>query len=342
MRNVLRARYGAVLTALAVLGLAACGGGDGDGAAVGTASAKPSAVEKELSLNFGVVPASANQWSYYIAQDEGFFAKNKVAPRAVAIQDSNKLTQSLASGALDLAALTPDGALIASANGSNKIVFVGAFVNSPNIPLVTAKEITSVAQLKGKTIGVSALTSSDALFVKEILNQAGIAPSDYKVVAVGGSSNRVAALKRGAIQGTILSPPQNMVAQAGGYNLVATTNAAVPNYVWLAIAANRDYVKQNPEAVKRVLRSIGQATDWFYDPANKAAATAALVKNASLEPAIADMAYTKFTTDKVLSPDVSIDPKGLEAVATFMKAAGEVDISKIPALETFIDSSYLP
>jgi hypothetical protein len=54
------------------------------------------------------------------------------------------------------------------------------------------------------------------------------------------------------------------------------------------------------------------------------------------------MAYTKFTTDKVLSPDVSIDPKGLEAVATFMKAAGEVDISKIPALETFIDSSYLP
>jgi ABC-type nitrate/sulfonate/bicarbonate transport system substrate-binding protein len=132
------------------------------------------------------------------------------------------------------------------------------------------------------------------------------------------------------------------VAETGGYNLVATTTSAVPNYVWLAIAANRDYAKKNPDAVKRVMLSISQATDWFYDPANESAAIDIIVQQATLEPAIAKLVYDKFTQDKILSPDASIDVKGLEAVATFIKAAGDVDISNIPSLETFVDSSYLP
>src|SRR5712691_3160161 len=60
-----------------------------------------------------------------------------------------------------------------------------------------ADRIKSVADLKGKTVGVSAPGSATHLFLNILLAKAGLAPTDVSVIAVGNGSGAIAAMRTG-------------------------------------------------------------------------------------------------------------------------------------------------
>jgi ABC-type nitrate/sulfonate/bicarbonate transport system substrate-binding protein len=52
------------------------------------------------------------------------------------------------------------------------------------------------------------------------LNQFALSPSDVQIIQVGGSQGRLLAMKSGAIQATVLSPEETLVAQKLGYGVL--------------------------------------------------------------------------------------------------------------------------
>lgn len=326
-----------LVSLLLVVGLVmiACGSGDEPGA---SADADAGGEPAEVKLSFGLFPPEAEQWNFYIAQDEGLFENSGLDVEGVVVPDTTKLTQALISGSVDVAALTPDAVIRTGATGDSNMVLIGAFVNSPSVPLVTAKDIESLEELKGKTIGVSSLTASDTLFVNELMDTVGVGPDEYDIVQVGGSPDRLAALEGGAINGTILSHPYDFKAQAQGFNLVASNTDVVPNYVWVAIATTREFAEANAEVLNRLMESLREATDWLYDPANQEAAMAVLMDELEIDEEIASLAYDFFMENQVISPDVSLDLEGFQNVADFI--ASQEDLGGTPDINDLVLTDF--
>lgn len=91
---------------------------------------------------------------------------------------------------------------------------IKAFVNmglSSGLALVVAPKnagsIKSIADLKGKNVGVTAPGSSTDMFVKYLLSKNGMKTTDASVSAIGAGSSAVAAVERGQVDAAVMLEP---------------------------------------------------------------------------------------------------------------------------------------
>ena len=110
-------------------------------------------------------------------------------------------------------------ALIASAVGGADTVYLACGINTLYWRFFTTPNIKTIADLKGKTLGVTTIGSQEDSVVRFILRDRGLIPDrDFAVVAVGGAPTRLAALSKGVIQGSTFIPPQDIAAERLGLN----------------------------------------------------------------------------------------------------------------------------
>jgi NitT/TauT family transport system substrate-binding protein len=137
-------------------------------------------------------------------------------------------------------------------------VHVGCF------ELFANEAIHTVADLKGRTVGVPALGSSDHLFVSVITAHIGLDPTrDIRWVA-SPSRRPLELFTEGKIDALLGTPPvpQEMRARGIGHVLVnSSLDRPWSQYFCCMLAGNREFVRTKPVATKRVLRAILKAAD---------------------------------------------------------------------------------
>src|SRR5690606_17808513 len=88
----------------------------------------------------------------------------------------------------------------------------------------TMPNYKSLADLKGKKIGVTAPGSSTNMMVNFVLASAGLKPNDVSIVGVGASSGALAALRSGQIDAIAnLDPVISMLEQKNEIKVIADT-----------------------------------------------------------------------------------------------------------------------
>src|SRR5207249_6664281 len=83
-----------------------------------------------------------------------------------------------------------------------------------------ATGLRTAEQVKGRKIGISRLGSNTGYVVRLALDQLGLSAAQVQIIQVGGSQARLVALKSGAIQATVLSPEEAIVAQKMGFSVL--------------------------------------------------------------------------------------------------------------------------
>jgi NitT/TauT family transport system substrate-binding protein len=145
----------------------------------------PAGVEKR-DLVIGAVPAVGSA-GVYIAQERGLFARQGLHVTIKPITDPVTAIPALLHGSMDavfgqwtsyIAAAAAGVPLHAIANGQ------ALGPHSHEILVLPHSGITSPAQLKGKTIGVQALSGLDVMLVSSLLAEYGIRPSQVHFVVV--------------------------------------------------------------------------------------------------------------------------------------------------------------
>ncbi len=233
------------------------------------------------NVTVNVFPGGFN-WGIYVAQHKGLFARNGIR---VGVQETpNSVAQmtALSSGTCDIAMTAVDN-IVAYVEGQGEAP-IGpqpeffAFVGSDTgfLSLVAAAGITSIGDLRGKTLSVDAMTTGYAFVLFEILRRNGLAPGDYNVVKVGGMVQRWEALRDGRQDATILSTPYNILAKAAGLTQLARGIAVLGRYQGNVGAARRSWARANKDAVIGYIRAYVAAIDWLYDRANRDEAIAIL------------------------------------------------------------------
>jgi len=132
----------------------------------------------------------------------------------------------------------------------------------------------SIGDLKGKTVGVQAIGSQPHTLVTLMAAQVGLDPKTDIRFIVDPKLKPIELFAAGKIDAFLGFPPepQELRARKIGHVLVSTAlDRPWSQYFCCLLAGNRDFVRKNPAASKRVLRAILKTTDLCAsDPATAA------------------------------------------------------------------------
>jgi NitT/TauT family transport system substrate-binding protein len=197
----------------------------------------------------------------YIA-DELLRAEGFTDIRYVHVPESTTRIKAIAGGEADFSANFVAPLVAAVALGEPIVVLAGSHVGC--YKLFGNESIRSVADLKGKKVGVPGLESSQHMFVSLMAAHIGLDPvTDIRWVT-SASPSPIELFADGKIDAVLGFPPepQDLSARRIGRVVVDTTvDPPWSQYFCCVLAGNSEYVRRYPVATKRVLRAILKATD---------------------------------------------------------------------------------
>lgn len=153
---------------------------------------------------------------------------------------------------------------------------------------------------KGARIGASTIAGGPAQYTRYLARTAGLDPErDLVIVAVGFGAARMAALRTGQVDITVGSAPEaDQVALEGFGSLYLDCAGEVPifrEFPYTVALVSPQYANDQPDIVRRIAQSLGQANDMFH--ANFGAAVDVLKKlNASIPPKAIEQALERART----------------------------------------------
>ena len=178
-----------------------------------------------------------------------------------------------------------------------------------------------IADLKGQPIGSLNPGGLVDTMVRRILIKNGLQPErDVNLLAMGGTPERFAALRAGAIAATMLSSPFNFLADKEGFSKLATTREYV-DVPGTAVVVNADRIKARPNTLKRFMRASLGAMKYIRD--NRAETTQLIAREFSMDQEIAGLAYGQLL--ELLSPDGRNRVSGYQLLVDFARAAQKID-----------------
>jgi NitT/TauT family transport system substrate-binding protein len=162
-------------------------------------AATASPQEKKLeTLHVSYVSVSASRAPLWIAKEMGLYEKYGLDVRLVVIRGTQLPITALVAGDIQVIAAPATGTMVAAARGL-PVVVIGTFGPS-TFKLVSHPSITSPAELKGKTVGISQPTNTDDFTMRRLLLKFGLVPGkDINVLTTGltESGKRMALMLQG-------------------------------------------------------------------------------------------------------------------------------------------------
>ena len=154
--------------------------------------------------------------------------------------------------------------LRAAVAGVPLVTILGVY-NRTFFDLVVRPETKSLADLRGKAIGISRYGASTDYAVRFALKANGIDPDkDVKILAVGGGSDaaRISALEGGIISAAVLQVPSNLTA----HKLGARTILQLGEYLetlFAGLGTSGKKIQQNREETKHVIKAVLKSLDYM-------------------------------------------------------------------------------
>jgi ABC-type nitrate/sulfonate/bicarbonate transport system substrate-binding protein len=188
--------------------------------------------------------------------------------------------------------------------------------DSAFLRLVVQSDITSYADLKGKTLSVDALTTGFAFVLRKMLAHNGLSDGDVLFERAGGALQRFDALKARKHVGTLLVTPFDLLGKGAGLHVLQSASEVLPRYQGISGAARRSWAKDNADTLTAFIRGYLDALDWLYAGGNKQAACELLAaKVPGMSPYLASSTYDVLLNRNTgFDPGAALDIKGIETV----------------------------
>ena len=195
----------------------------------------------------------------WVAHDAGFFAREGLEDQIILIPSATQLAQVTVAGDVDISSLGGGPMIAAALSGADLKVF-GNNVNKMIFSLHTKPEVKSVEELRGKRIGVSRFGSSSDVSARYALRKHNLDPQrDVILLQLGSMSNMFGALKSGAVEGSMVSPPTQFLSEKMGFKeLLSVTDMdyAYPNP---AMVTSGEMIRRKPDLIDRFMRAYVRA-----------------------------------------------------------------------------------
>jgi NitT/TauT family transport system substrate-binding protein len=272
----------------------------------------------------------------YLGQDAGIFKKQNLNLELIFIPGGSLSLQALIGKSLDLLMTGGPPVVNASLQGA-KIKIIGGVINLLPYTFVVSSGIRSAELVKGKKIGISRFGSNTDYVVRLALNQFSLTPNDVQIIQVGGSQARLVALQSGAIQATVLSPEEALVAQKLGFGVLLDFIEKGIEFPHVNFVAREDYLETQAQTVKAFMKAYVE-TVRHYKTHRAEAVKKIMVLSKLPERQMAEVVYEGSL--RATPDDAKPTLRGMEVVLD--AAAKENPKAKGMIVQQLLDLRFIP
>jgi len=177
---------------------------------------------------------------------------------------------------LEIASLSGSGLVQAALQGADTVI-LSAAINGFVFKVFAAPEIASVAQLKGKKLGVSRYGATSDFAIRLALRKWGLNPErDVNILQVGTTQDTVRAMQTKMLDAGVLSGTASLVARKAGFRELGDLAELGLHYPMAPLGTTRTYLQKNESIVKEFMLAYIEAIHDYKR--NKEAALAVLKK----------------------------------------------------------------
>jgi len=212
-------------------------------------SQRSATIEKRTSVNLIYEALAATNAPLWLAEDARLFEKYGLDARVIHARGAVPV-QALVSGSVEFGAFSGSSTVAANLAGSD-IVFVAAKGNFAVMSLWVRRDspIKNLAELRGKTIGVTRAGSATHTMARLALKSAGLTEKDVKYLHHPGLPESFVSLDKGLVDASLGSPPR-----PGFKELVDLSALKIP-FLQGAIEVQRSFLQNRRETVLNLLKA---------------------------------------------------------------------------------------
>lgn len=327
-----------LIAALSFVSLTGCGTSNTQTSSSGTSPA-PSLT----SVRLGLMANSDGAYLAAVAEDQGYFTKYGIKVETSTFSAGINTVDAITLGQLDIGYVADFAALnrFGSSEKSDLRIFAKiSSSNSKNTKLYVAKDIASLADLKGKGI----VTQKGTVFeywIAKALEKAGLTQNDVNLLPVGSSQEGIAIMESGQASADWGFGQSAQKLEASGKFNVLITQADVASATLAFSIANASYLKDNQLAVEGYLKAMNDAVAFVKQNPDQAADIVLSKQNTPKETTLAQ--FKSVTYDVNFKQD-TVD--ALDDIYTWIEKNGSLkskynlrDYIDINALNTALPGS---
>jgi len=283
-----------------------------------------------------------------LAQELGYFKEEGLNVELQDLQGGSKALTAMIGGSTNVTSGYYEHTIQMQAKNQKIRAFVDMGRSSGLVLLVAPKnegKIKTIADLKGKNVGVTAPGSSTDMFIKYLLAQNGMQKTDAAVSAIGAGSSAVAAMEQGQVDAAVMLEPDvsvltkrvghapvilEDVRSAAGLKEVFDTDAWPSSSLY----AKTEWLDANKETAGKLAKAIKKTLEFIAGHSGEEIAAKMPEKFAGGDKAL----YATVIEDlkKTLSKDGTFTENGVQAVLKTQQVANpEVGNKDIKLADTY-------
>jgi NitT/TauT family transport system substrate-binding protein len=287
----------------------------------------PKLEKPRIALSVGGSVSQMNKVAYFVALNRKYFELEGLTVEPTNFSSGTAALQNLIGGNADVVEGSFEHTLRMQTKGQH-LMCIAVFGRYPANVLVVRKsqadKIKTVADLKGKKIGISAPGSSTHNFVAGLMQRAGVNYKEASFISVGTGLSAVAAMRSGSELDAVvnLDPAINALVDAGEAVVLADSRTEEGTFAafggpYLAdcLYAKIEFVKQNPNTAQAIANAVVHAMQWL-----KTASIDEIIKSVPAEYYQADEKLYRKSLEKNLAAFQWDGIVTNEAVASVWKA----------------------
>src|SRR6266700_864683 len=227
--------------------------------------ALPCAAQEKFRFPIGESSKTLSYGPLWIASKMGFFEREGLDVPIITMRGSPLTIQALTADSIYVANATVDTLIAAYEKGAD-ITMIGGLINGLGLSMIGGKPYKTYADLRGTTIGTQTLTSGTGFALRLVLKAHGLEyPRDYKLLNIGGASDRYQALTSGQISSAPVGVPLDLVAKQQGFNIIGYFADDQPNFQFNVYIVKRSWAEKNRTLVVRFMKTMVATMRWMMD-----------------------------------------------------------------------------
>jgi NitT/TauT family transport system substrate-binding protein len=255
-------------------------------------------------IRFAYPAKSLNYLPVMLGRDKGIYQSEGIDLQMILVTSPVQVT-ALTTGDIDFSGAQSQ--VLAGAARGLPVKVIGFITTKPSFWLIAKPEIKSMNELRGKTVGVTAIGSSTDTLARALIGKSGLAADkDVTFFGTGTTSNILTALKGGSIDAGVLSPPFNAMAKLMGFRNLAYFGDHFEQSL-SGIGTSDKLLKERPDVVRRLLRATLKGLRFVRD--NPADSIKYIAREWNVDQPLADELYRSMVP--AFSPNGGMDEKGI-------------------------------
>jgi len=291
----------------------------------------------KLTVGMPTTPPNVVHMPVLVAKDLGLYKKYGIEVDTVALEDGVKVYRAVLSGNLDVG-MPPGAVTIVGRSNGAPVKAIVANLPKFEASMVVRDNIKTMADLKGKRIGIQQPGGFADILSRSVLRTAKIDPKDVNFVTI--ASEDVPALVADQIDTAILHVEQEMLAKSKVPSLhaIARMWEVQPKSLYQVMAVTEKTIADKPAALQAFVLANIEATRIMYT--DKAKVMPILVKYTGYPEKIISDTYDFLVKECIWDANTGLGPERFNFTANLMTKVGNIKEGKTPKYEDLVDTTF--